>query len=81
MDLLRFTPAAWQKVEFLRAALEPTVRDKLDMTGTLQGLIANYKMEIRALPYTGEWGEVDNAEDLKAYDPRPEVDASHCQSE
>lgn len=67
MGLLRFTPSSWQKVEELRAGLEPAVCDKLDMTGMLQRLIAGYGTEIRALPYTGEWGEVDSEEDLEIY--------------
>ncbi len=68
MGLLRFTPASWQKVEALRETLAPGVRDKLDMTGMLQRLISGYRVEIRALPYTGEWGEVDSADDLAVYD-------------
>lgn len=68
MGLLRFTPASWKKVEVLRAGQEPAVRDKLDMTGMLQRLIVGHRVAIRALPYTGEWGEVDSAEDLAIYD-------------
>jgi L-glutamine-phosphate cytidylyltransferase len=67
MGLLRFTPASWQRVESLRAGLVSTLCDKLDMTGMLQQLITGYGVKVRALPYAGEWGEVDSAEDLAIY--------------
>jgi hypothetical protein len=67
MGLLRFTPTAWHAVERLRDRLDAKVRDKLDMTGMLQRLIESDTMPIRAIPYTGEWGEVDNKNDLDLY--------------
>lgn len=67
MGLLRFTPAGWSKVETLRATLDDRFRDKLDMTGMLQRLIAGYGAQITALPYRERWGEVDSAEDLAVY--------------
>ncbi len=68
MGLLRFTPAAWQRVETLRRSLEAPVRDRLDMTGMLQRLIAGQGARIQALAYEGRWGEVDSAEDLAVYE-------------
>lgn len=68
MGLLRFTPAAWSKVESLRATLDDRLRDKLDMTGMLQRLIAGHGARILALPYSERWGEVDSAEDLAVYE-------------
>lgn len=67
MGLLRFTPGSWRQVESLRAGLVSTLCDKLDMTGMLQRLIIGYGVKVRALPYAGEWGEVDSAEDLAIY--------------
>jgi len=67
MGLLKFTPSSWKKAEVLRSSLAPALCDKLDMTGMLQYLISSYGAKIRALPYTGEWGEVDSAEDLAIY--------------
>lgn len=68
MGLLRFTPAGWGKVESLRATLDDRLRDKLDMTGMLQRLIAGHAAQITALPYSERWGEVDSAEDLAVYE-------------
>jgi choline kinase len=68
MGLLRFTPAGWSKVETLRATLDDRLRDKLDMTGMLQRLIAGHGAQILALPYSERWGEVDSAEDLAVYE-------------
>ncbi len=68
MGLLRFTPAAWRQVETLRQLLEAPVRDRLDMTGMLQRLIAEQDARIEALAYEGPWGEVDSAEDLAVYE-------------
>lgn len=68
MGLLRFTPPAWSKVEALRATLDDRLRDKLDMTGMLQRLIAGHGARILALPYSERWGEVDSAEDLAVYE-------------
>lgn len=68
MGLLRFTPAGWSKVETLRASLDDRLRDRLDMTGMLQRLIAGHGAQILALPYSERWGEVDSAEDLAVYE-------------
>jgi hypothetical protein len=38
------------------------------MTGTLQKVIEVGTIPIAAIPYTGEWGEVDSGEDLAMYD-------------
>lgn len=67
MGLLRFTPAGWAEVERLRAAMPQAAADKLHMTGTLQKVIDAGRVAITAVPYTGEWGEVDSAEDLASY--------------
>ena len=68
MGLLRFTPAAWGKVESLLTTPDARLRDKLDMTGMLQCLIAGHGAKILALPYSECWGEVDSAEDLAVYE-------------
>jgi choline kinase len=67
MGLLKFTPAAWQAVERALAKLEPTARDKLDMTSLLRLLlIADFP--ISTLPTRGQWGEVDNPSDIAVYE-------------
>jgi choline kinase len=71
MGLLRFTPEAWQEVLRLRGLLTPAECDRMHMTGTLQKVIDAGRVPIVAVPYEGDWGEVDSADDLRAYvDPQ-----------
>lgn len=67
MGLLRFTPEGWAEVLRIRAGLTPEQCDKMHMTGTLQKVIEAGQVAIAAIPYAGEWGEVDSAEDLASY--------------
>jgi len=67
MGLLRFTPEGWAEVVRLRSALTPQQCDKVHMTNTLQQVIEAGRVAIQAVEYTGEWGEVDSAEDLFVY--------------
>ena len=67
MGLLRFTPDAWRTVLDLRSALPLAERDRMHMTGTLQRVIEAGVLPVLGVPYEGEWGEVDSAEDLQAY--------------
>lgn len=67
MGLLRFTPEGWAEVVRLRSALTPEQCDKVHMTNTLQQVIDAGRVPIQAVAYSGEWGEVDSAEDLFLY--------------
>ncbi|WP_347901873.1 phosphocholine cytidylyltransferase family protein [Pseudomonas purpurea] len=67
MGLLRFTPEGWAEVVRLRSALTPEQCDNVHMTNTLQHVIDAGQVPIQAVPYTGEWGEVDSSEDLFLY--------------
>ena len=67
MGLLRFTPEGWGEVVRIRSKLSAMDRDKMHMTGTLQKVIEAGKLSISAIPYVGEWGEIDSADDLNAY--------------
>lgn len=67
MGLLRFTPEGWAEVLRIRSGLTFEQCDKMHMTGTLQKVIDAGRVAIAAVPYTGEWGEVDCANDLDAY--------------
>ncbi len=64
MGLLRFTPCGWREVVSLRRSFPPSVCDSMHMTGTLQKLIENKQVEIKAVPYHGAWGEFDSQEDV-----------------
>ncbi len=67
MGLLRFTPAGWSEIVRIRSDLPPETCDRMHMTGTLQKVIEAGRVPVAAIPYGGEWGEVDSAEDLAAY--------------
>ncbi|WP_275099284.1 phosphocholine cytidylyltransferase family protein [Sedimenticola hydrogenitrophicus] len=67
MGLLRFTPKGWTEVVRIRSSLLPEQSDKMHMTGILQKVIDAGHVAIAAVPYEGEWGEVDSAEDLLSY--------------
>jgi choline kinase len=67
MGLLRFTPAGWSEVERIRRGMTDSERDKMDMTHTLQNVIAAHNVPVLAVAYRGEWGEVDSESDLALY--------------
>ncbi len=67
MGLLRFTPDGWREVVQTRSSLTSEQCDKMHMTATLQKVIETGRMDIAAIPYVGDWGEVDSAEDLASY--------------
>lgn len=67
MGLLKFTPTAWNYIENLRSNLPKNESDNMHMTGTLQRIILENKLKIKALEYNGKWGEVDNENDLNCY--------------
>lgn len=64
MGLLRFTPEWWAEVLRIRSGLTSEQRDKMHMTGILQKVIDAGRLAVVAVPYTGEWGEIDSATDL-----------------
>ena len=67
MGLLRFTPKGWAEIQRIRSALASVERDQMHMTGTLQKVIIENQIPIKAIPYELSWGEIDSAEDLKVY--------------
>jgi choline kinase len=67
MGLLRFTPAAWRRVRELLGELDPSVRDRLDMTALLSRLLER-GYPIGVLATDGNWGEVDRPNDLALYE-------------
>lgn len=67
MGLLKFTPPAWTLVETLLGTLDAAVRDRLDMTGLLRRLLAGEELAIGTFGTDGQWGEIDNPEDVALY--------------
>jgi len=47
--------------------LEAAVRDRLDMTGLLRRLLAAKELPIHTFGTDGQWGEIDNPEDVALY--------------
>jgi choline kinase len=66
LGLLKFTPPAWRAVEALLAPLDAVTRDRLDMTGLLRRLLAANQV-ITTFATEGQWGEIDNPEDVELY--------------
>jgi L-glutamine-phosphate cytidylyltransferase len=67
MGLLKFTPSAWSMVEALLDTLGAAVRDRLDVTGLLRRLLNEGKLPIQTFGTDGNWGEVDNPDDVALY--------------
>jgi len=67
MGLLKFTPPAWGAVEERLTTLDPAIRDRLDLTGLLRQLLARNEVPIGTFGVDGQWGEIDNAEDVALY--------------
>ena len=67
MGLLKFTPPAWSAVEALLGTLDPAIRNRLDVTGLLRRLLAGKEVPIGTFGTDGQWGEIDNPEDVALY--------------
>lgn len=68
MGLLKFSPVGWKQVEMYRAELPAVMQDNMHMTGTLNAMIQQNNIKVRAFPYEGRWGEIDSQEDLACYE-------------
>ena len=68
MGLFKFTPPAWSIVEALLATLDAPIRDKLDVTGLLRRLLAGNELSISTFGSDGQWGEIDNPQDVALYE-------------
>jgi len=67
MGLLKFTQPAWGAVETLLSTLDGAIRDRLDVTGLLRRLLSGNELGIGTFATDGQWGEIDNPEDLALY--------------
>ena len=67
IGLLKFTPSTWNAVEVLLNSLDTATRDHLDVTGLLRRLLATQRVPIDTFCTDGQWGEIDNPEDLTLY--------------
>jgi choline kinase len=67
MGLLRISADGWAEILRTREMLSQEQKDRMHMTGTLQMIIDAHRVPIFALPYSGNWGEIDSVEDLGMY--------------
>jgi choline kinase len=67
MGLLKFTPTAWAAVDALLSTLDTPIRDRLDATGMLRRLLTRKEVPISTFGTDGQWGEIDNPEDVLLY--------------
>jgi choline kinase len=67
MGLLRFTPEGWNELVTVRETLSSKARKSIHMTAMLQKIVEADKIRIAAMPYTGDWGEIDSKKDLELY--------------
>jgi choline kinase len=67
MGLFKFTPPAWSVVEVLLGTLDAPIRNSLDVTGLLRRLLAGKLLSIGTFATEGQWGEIDNPEDVALY--------------
>lgn len=67
MGLLKFTPAAWRAVERILASVDPSTRDRMDMTTLLRRLLES-DFSIQTVGTSAPWGEVDSLSDLQLYE-------------
>jgi len=67
MGLLKFTPPAWSAVEALLGTLDAPTRNRLDVTGLLRRMLTRNEFPIGTFPTDGQWGEIDNPEDVALY--------------
>jgi len=68
MGLFKFTPPAWDVVETLLSTLDEATRNRLDVTGLLRRLLADASLTIGTFGADGQWGEIDNPEDVALYE-------------
>lgn len=67
MGLFKFTPPAWSAVEALLSTLDEAICNRLDVTGLLRRLLAQNEVPIGTFGTEGQWGEIDNPEDVALY--------------
>ena len=68
MGLLKFSPKGWKEAITILKKLSIIEQDNIAMTELLQHVLDAKKMQISAIPYLGQWGEVDSSDDLTVYE-------------
>ena len=71
MGLLYFSEDGWSKLQKLRRGNTREENRKQDMTNLLQQAVASGDFKIKAVPYSGKWGELDTPSDFSLYANKP----------
>ena len=71
MGLLYFSEDGWSKLQKLRRGNTREKNRKQDMTNLLQQAVASGDFKIKAVPYSGKWGELDTPSDFSLYANKP----------
>jgi NDP-sugar pyrophosphorylase family protein len=61
------TPSGWKQIAGFLSNLQANELYKIDMTQLLDKLV-RLGLRIQAIPYAGDWGEIDSPSNLKAYE-------------
>ena len=67
MGLIRFTPDSWKIAKTILNGLSSQNRNRLHMTELLNTIATDSALQLLAIAYNGDWGEVDSPADLNVY--------------
>tara|TARA_A100001388_G_scaffold273484_1_gene255449 strand:- start:337 stop:1080 length:744 start_codon:yes stop_codon:yes gene_type:complete len=67
MGILYFSEFGWKSTLKVINSLDQSQIKNLDMTNLLKIILSLKEIKIKAIPYKGIWGEVDNKKDLYFY--------------
>ena len=67
MGLIRFTPDSWKTAKTILNGLSSQNRNRLHMTELLNTIATDSVLQLLAIAYNGDWGEVDSPADLNVY--------------
>ena len=67
MGLIRIAPNGWSFIEEVISGLPAPDFNALSMTELLNLVASEARCPVSAISYDGQWGEVDNANDLGLY--------------
>ena len=88
MGLIKFTPNGWKTFSNFWKEIEESDFSNVQVTQVLRQLVAKKSGYVKAIPYEGEWGELDLESDLEhkktieeainSLDGKIEIKYYHC---
>lgn len=67
MGLIKFSATGWSCFKTVSAVLAEDKGEQIYMTDVLQQIVQKGALSIQAVPFNGQWGEVDTPDDLALY--------------